>query len=78
MLLLVVGTAILFATGVLGGKDKPKVVIAEADEPKKVADLDEQQKKEMEEKTMEEEPIEEEPDGEELMEEESVEEYTDG
>lgn len=45
MLLLVVGTAILFATGVLGGKDKPKVVIAEADEPKKVADLDEQQKK---------------------------------
>ncbi len=78
MLLLVVGTAILFATGVLGGKDKPKVVIAEADEPKKVADLDEQQKKEMEEKTMEEEPIEEEPDGEELMEEESVEEETDG
>ena len=34
-LLLAVGTAILFETGVLGGKDKPKEVIAKAEETKK-------------------------------------------
>lgn len=78
-LLLAVGIAILFTTGVPGGKDKPKEAIAEADEPKKVADSAEQQKEEMEEKpdrgepmeeeaeeeSDEEEPIEEEPDEEE-------------
>ncbi len=53
-LFLAVGTAILFATGVLGGKDKPKEVIAEAEEPEKAADSEEQQKEEMEEKPVEE------------------------
>ncbi|MCI8859349.1 MAG: zinc ribbon domain-containing protein [Lachnospiraceae bacterium] len=72
-LLLAVGTAILFVTGVIGGKDKPKEVIAEAEEPEKAAGSEEQQKEEMEEKPMEEESIEEEPDGEE----ESVEEQLD-
>ncbi len=82
-LLLAVGTAILFATGIFGGKDKPKEVIAEADEPEKAADLEEQQKEEMEEKPMEEEPKEDEPKEEEPKEdepkeEESVEEEPDG
>ena len=56
ILLLAVGTAILFATGVIGGKDKPEEVIAEAEEPEKekVADSREQQKESIEEKPVEE------------------------
>lgn len=71
-LLLAVGIAILFTTGVPGGKDKPKEAIAEVEEPETVADSEEQKKEEMEEK-----PVGEEPDEEEPMQEEAIEEELD-